>query len=931
MLRQLRSVSVLVVPSALALVAQACRGAATPGASVPGARVGAPAEAPDTRQILWQRELEPALALARAENRPLLLAVNMDGESASDRIVLENYRDPAFVAATRPFVCLVASVFRHNPRDYDEHGRRIPCPRLGECTCGEHLALEPQLFERFLSDGERVAPRHALVLPDGGKAWDLSLSFDLHDIDRALQASAQGERERRGAQAAELPCAVPELDWAALAARRDARGRRALEERLAYARGETPLAHALEAIAAHGDAGAAAALRLVVARLAELSPALRERFVACVHALGLEHVVAVQLRDRLRELDPLPGAADPAEATLLSTLGPLNAVPGGSSGPADPGLHSMLLACSVLEGYRDEARSALGPAAARALDGPLGRLGGPLALSELLAMARGVTRAEGQALPRAAPARDALREVGELEDELAALELRLRSEPDPELLARFGKAALELGRRRLESQQRDVQVLFDDAESNLRRALEARPDETEWWLERARAAYFLARYADEAEFGRRALALATGTLLGTWSGEGVLAGDARARERWLGNEPAVEALRWIGDGDARLLAERSGKDPVLEAAGMLEGLRALGLVAASPYGNAQDWLGFASFAGALGLWREEFAIVRAGVERLPEAPELRTYLNNALWNGGRFEQAPFLADALAEARAELADGWWFAGRAWLLAGEQARREELPERALHAYAEAQRRFERCSERRADYAATCQNQIAATWLGRGFAEARAGRRAGAARCLVNALEADAGLARGADGLGYEALDLVDKTLEWTELGPSPVDALELAAELEERTRPDPFWVLAISDSELREALRADGRNPVRAMRDTVDAEGKPIRMLLGLPNDEGDAYLRASIAVARRALSSASGAEDRKVIAQADTIWAERQLERDRLAGVAEALGEAATLLGLAPPEPGADAAALRASAAGLRELLGEARPRWRIGR
>src|SRR5258707_296022 len=72
------------------------------------------------RQILWQRSLDDALAIAQAEGRPLLVAVNMDGESASDRIVRERYRDPAFVAATRRFVCVIASAFRHAPRDHDE-------------------------------------------------------------------------------------------------------------------------------------------------------------------------------------------------------------------------------------------------------------------------------------------------------------------------------------------------------------------------------------------------------------------------------------------------------------------------------------------------------------------------------------------------------------------------------------------------------------------------------------------------------------------------------------------------------------------------------------------------------------------------------------------------------------------------------------------
>ena len=117
------------------------------------------AVAEDAQQIHWERNLADALALARAEGRPLLLAVNMDGESASDRIVREEYRDPKFVAATRNYVCVVASLFRHNPRDYDDACRRIPCPRLGCCPCGEHMALDPALCEQLLAAGKPVTPR----------------------------------------------------------------------------------------------------------------------------------------------------------------------------------------------------------------------------------------------------------------------------------------------------------------------------------------------------------------------------------------------------------------------------------------------------------------------------------------------------------------------------------------------------------------------------------------------------------------------------------------------------------------------------------------------------------------------------------------------------------------------------------------------------
>jgi hypothetical protein len=85
-------------------------------------------QAPDIRQVHWQRSLEDALSLQRETGRPILVALNMDGESASDRIVHENYRDPAFVTASRACICVVGSLFRHNPRDHDDEGRRIPSP-----------------------------------------------------------------------------------------------------------------------------------------------------------------------------------------------------------------------------------------------------------------------------------------------------------------------------------------------------------------------------------------------------------------------------------------------------------------------------------------------------------------------------------------------------------------------------------------------------------------------------------------------------------------------------------------------------------------------------------------------------------------------------------------------------------------------------------
>src|SRR5262245_52428448 len=154
----------------------------------------------EARQIHWQRNLDDAIYVARTERRPLLIAINADGESASERIVRERYRDPAWVAASRSFVCVIGTVFRHNIRDYDDAGRRIPCPRLGEITCGEHIAMEPAVHARYLAGErieidnqvtDRISPRHALIQVDGTKTWDMYLLFDLRDLDAKLFEAAK--------------------------------------------------------------------------------------------------------------------------------------------------------------------------------------------------------------------------------------------------------------------------------------------------------------------------------------------------------------------------------------------------------------------------------------------------------------------------------------------------------------------------------------------------------------------------------------------------------------------------------------------------------------------------------------------------------------------------------------------------------------------
>ena len=87
------------------------------------------------------------------------------------------YRDPETAKLLEPYVCIVASVYRHTPRDYDELGRRVECPRFGTVTCGEHIAAETELYAKYF-DGQRISPRHLVLEPDGAKTYDVYYSWD---------------------------------------------------------------------------------------------------------------------------------------------------------------------------------------------------------------------------------------------------------------------------------------------------------------------------------------------------------------------------------------------------------------------------------------------------------------------------------------------------------------------------------------------------------------------------------------------------------------------------------------------------------------------------------------------------------------------------------------------------------------------------------
>jgi len=206
--------------------------------------------------ITWQRTWEDAVAVSRETGKAILICVNMDGEIASEHYAGVRYRQPEIAKLYEPYVCVIASVYRHTPRDYDDEGRRIPCPRFGTVTCGEHIAIEPLLYERYF-DEQRVAPRHIMVELDGEETYDVYYAWDTDSVFAAVRDGIANHDVQ--------PTTVVRGDRPILerVASHDVRDRMAVES--AYVEGDAELRRRLlEEARKHPDVASVDLLRLAV-------------------------------------------------------------------------------------------------------------------------------------------------------------------------------------------------------------------------------------------------------------------------------------------------------------------------------------------------------------------------------------------------------------------------------------------------------------------------------------------------------------------------------------------------------------------------------------------------------------------------------------------------------------------------------------------
>ncbi len=833
----------------------------------------------DASQVLWQRSLDDALELSRALERPLLVAINADGESASERIVRERYRDPAWVAHTRSFVCVVASVFRHTPRDHADDGERVECPRFGEVTCAEHAALEPAAHARWLAGKvielfgettERISPRHVLISPQGEVLFDRYLLFEMSELDAELAHWA----ERFPARA---PVAVRAWDGER-AFDPSARARLASEDALAA--GEAGLRTFLERARVTRSAiprGAAEWLW----RLGPALPGSESAELAFVLSAPHGELEAARswIRTQVRDGGPTRTEALGAFARL------------GAGRAADRTLFRSFVGLGSDE-ERRAARDAFASVEGELSAERLRRAefgAGSFSLDAFFARIEGASPEASRRVRERAP----LPPAEALEMRLVELESLLRSDPESAShRAEAGRALLALARIRIaEGANAGVDLMLNDAREHLAFASDTGTVDVELLHDRARTANLLTRFDEQERLALQALSLRAAN-----GDDGFSSANS-------------ETLRWLADACARRLAERSGGDALEEIGALTRGAAAFALAAEAQDADDGDWVSLASYFGALGRAAESERLAFEGLRRFPASQALWAQLYEACATLGRPARYAEAAEQLADAASDWPEPRWYAGQACLWLAQWDRRGERPDQAIANYARGERHFARALELAPHFRETCEHYLAMCALGRGFAHLMADRRERAAECVVEAagIRAQALLQR--DGLEREGVDLIDGVLELRASGRTPVDSRVWLAALERADPGNPYWARSIGDGLLREAIRAYERQRL----------------------DIGDWHIQQGIEAARSARALAAGEESDAALAQVLTVFAERLASHaGPFEAQREALAEAAAALGMESPKDDSRDAwdELRQR---LRERLGPARPVFRAGR
>lgn len=669
--------------------------------------------------ITWQRTWEDAVAVSKETGKPIMIAVNMDGEIASEHYAGIRYRDPEVAKVFDPYVSVIASVYRHNPRDYDENGNRIPCPRFGCVTCGEHIAMEPIVYEKYL-DETRVAPRHIMIELDGKESYDIFYAFDVKSV---LVGIEEGITKR---ESTELPDESGDKPIEALVSSRRQEHRVLVEQKFAQAKRQERM-RLLDVSAQLGMQAPIELLRQAIFGLdVEVASKARrilseQRSEAAIDLIARALEVPIPAEERELLIGALEAMGDqfPRARSLAITLRGISAEP---RGPEVAKLRAALAATDVSKvarsRYEVEAR---------------------------LESASEAVAADASPLVRAAA-------------ELARAESTLRLAVDPEAQAGAGRSPAE--RRRV------TELRFEDARAA---AEEAEALGLSDWRTDA-VLGLLAHYQGrkdsmtriERSFERMAADpdAATSETAQGWTGMAMLSLYSSERVKTI--TAAARAKRdwpreWAADAAA-----------------------AFDLLAQHPLANDRHALDYHDFLVSMGARRRALEVLSAGVDRFPGSESLHARLRQRLlWSRGVDALEESYGKRTAAAGADEVT-FWHAGLAHIVAGEFRRRRGVAKESTASYDRAIAAFDRVAALAPDFKDASRHYVAIATAGKGRIAMEAGELEAAADLLIEAFEIKPDAAGILDGLNVSAVTTTRFLLpQLATAGKKDVEARLLAA--------------------------------------------------------------------------------------------------------------------------------------------------------
>jgi len=655
-------------------------------------------------QIQWQRSWADAVEVSRETGKPIMIAVNMDGEIASEHYAGIRYRDPEVGKLYEPYVSVIASVYRHNPRDYDENGTRIPCPRFGCVTCGEHIAMEPIVYSMYL-DETRVAPRHIGVELDGTEYYDVFYAFDVKSV---LEALKEGIDDRENT---ELPT-NNDKTIEQLVASRDSSSRVIVEQR--FLRSERRERIRLLDLSAKLGAGAPVELL----RLA---------------LFGLDVEVASQARRILAEQRSEPAIDLIAEALGVPMpdveremlIGALEAM--GAEFPRARSLSVTLRGLAAVPEGKEVARLAIALGATPETEVAVARYELEARIEEASGLPSNDPIARGMA-------------------ELARAEATLRLAVDPEtsrgVAARRGQAA------------RFTELRFEDA---IDAALGAEDLGVVSW--RIDAVVGVASYylKERATSNERVVRAFTGM---TSDAE---AGSSTTATGWIG----MASLSLFADvrvgGIGR--AARANEDWPREW--MTQANTAFDLLARHPLGTDDQVAKHHDFLVRMGAGKRAFEVLTRGLERFEGSWGLHARLRDRLLRTSGVAGLQKTYATMKARPGATATTAWYAGYAGLVAGEYRRRRSQSDEALSSYRGAIADFEVSMQRDPTTEPTSQHYAAMALAGMAAVELERDGLQAATDLLVASFERWPEAANALDGMNASAVttsNFVMARLNW-----------------------------------------------------------------------------------------------------------------------------------------------------------------------